>query len=225
MADYAATRDRVEHYFDRTATEVWDRLTSDAPVSGIRATVRAGRDRMRAAMLAELPADMSGARVLDAGCGTGTMAVELAQRGAEVVAVDISPSLIDIARDRAPQGLNIRWEAGDMLDPRLGRFDHILAMDSMIYYSAADVAGLLHRAAPRLSGCFVFTLAPRTPALMAMWHMGQLFPRSDRSPTLVPHRAADIRTALDGKGRLRESTRIKSGFYISQALVFEGGLA
>ncbi len=98
MADYAATRDRVEHYFDRTATQVWDRLTSDAPVSGIRATVRAGRDRMRAAMLAELPADLRGARVLDAGCGTGTMAVELAQKGAEVVAVDISPSLIAIAR-------------------------------------------------------------------------------------------------------------------------------
>jgi magnesium-protoporphyrin O-methyltransferase len=225
MADYAATRDRVEHYFDRTATQVWDRLTSDAPVSGIRATVRAGRDRMRAAMLAELPANLSGARVLDAGCGTGTMAVELAQRGAEVVAVDISPSLIDIARDRAPQGLNIRWEAGDMLDARLGRFDHILAMDSMIYYSATDIAALLHRAAPRLSGRFVFTLAPRTPALMAMWRMGQLFPRSDRSPTMVPHRAADIRTALGGKGTLREATRIKSGFYISQALVFEGGLA
>jgi len=52
MADYAATRDRVEDYFDRTATKTWERLTSDAPVSGIRATVRAGRDRMRALMLA-----------------------------------------------------------------------------------------------------------------------------------------------------------------------------
>ncbi len=225
MADYAATRDRVEHYFDRTATQVWDRLTSDAPVSGIRATVRAGRDRMRAAMLAELPADLRGARVLDAGCGTGTMAVELAQRGAEVVAVDISPSLIAIARDRADAALNIRWESGDMLDPRLGHFDHILAMDSMIYYSAKDIAALLHRAAPRLSGRFVFTLAPRTPALMAMWHMGQLFPRSDRSPTMVPHRAADIRTALGGKGHLSEGTRIKSGFYISQAFIYQGGRA
>ena len=45
--EYQATRDRVETYFDRTATKTWERLTSDAPVSGIRATVRAGRDQMR----------------------------------------------------------------------------------------------------------------------------------------------------------------------------------
>ena len=89
MTQYAATRDRVEHYFDRTATKVWERLTSDAPVSGVRATVRAGRDRMRALMLAQLPDDLRGARILDAGCGTGAMAVELAQCGADVVAVDI----------------------------------------------------------------------------------------------------------------------------------------
>ena len=44
---YESTRNTVETYFDRTATKTWERLTSDAPVSGIRATVRAGRDRMR----------------------------------------------------------------------------------------------------------------------------------------------------------------------------------
>jgi len=225
---YSATRDRVETYFDRSATKVWERLTSDAPVSGIRATVRAGRDRMRALMLAELPADLRGARVLDAGCGTGTMAVELAQRGAQVVAVDISPALIEIARKRAPEGLAIDWHAGDMLDPALGRFDHVVAMDSMIYYSAADIAALLHKAAPRLAGRFIFTLAPRTPALMAMWRLGKLFPRADRSPVMIPHRALDIRAAMAAAhvpGHLTEVGRITSGFYISQALAFEGGRA
>ena len=63
---YEATRTQVETYFDRTATQAWERLTSDAPVSGIRATVRAGRDRMRDVLLAQLPADLTGARVLDA---------------------------------------------------------------------------------------------------------------------------------------------------------------
>ncbi len=91
MADYSATRDRVEHYFDRTATKVWERLTSDAPVSRIRETVRQGRDRMRSAMMARLPDDLAGYRVLDAGYGTGLMTAELAARGADVVAVDISP--------------------------------------------------------------------------------------------------------------------------------------
>jgi magnesium-protoporphyrin O-methyltransferase len=227
MADYAATRDRVERYFDRTATEVWARLTSDAPVSGIRATVRAGRDRMRALILAQLPQDLRGARVLDAGCGTGALSVALAARGAEVVAVDIAPQLIAIARERVPEGLRARIHlvAGDMMDPALGAFDHVVAMDSMIYYGAADIARLLGSAAPRVSGRFVFTLPPRTPALMAMWRLGRLFPRRDRSPVMVPQSAAAIAAALRAAGvpgRLTEVGCIRSGFYISAAHLFEG---
>lgn len=228
MADYAATRDRVEHYFDRSATKVWERLTSDAPVSGVRATVRAGRDRMSKLMLAQLPEDLRGARILDAGCGTGAMAVELAQRGADVVAVDISPALVGIAEKRMPANLagHITWVAGDMLDATNGVFDHALAMDSMIYYSAPDIAALLGKASPRINGKFVFTLPPRTPALMAMWRVGKLFPRADRSPTMIPQTTAGVANELrnaDVKGRLIEVERIKSGFYISNALVFEGG--
>ena len=44
---YQDRRSRLETYFDRTASKTWEQLTSDAPVSRIRATVRAGRDRMR----------------------------------------------------------------------------------------------------------------------------------------------------------------------------------
>ncbi len=80
---YATRRAQLETYFDRTAVEAWARLTSDAPVSRIRATVRAGRDAMRAELLSWLPADLSGRRLLDAGCGTGALALEAARRGAD----------------------------------------------------------------------------------------------------------------------------------------------
>lgn len=230
MTQYATTRDRVEDYFDRSATKTWERLTSDAPVSGVRATVRAGRDRMRSLLLAQLPEDLRGCRILDAGCGTGAAAVEMAARGAEVVAVDISPALIEIARKRAPVNLagHIDWYAGDMLDAKWGRFDHVVAMDSMIYYTAADIATLLGRAAKRVDGKFIFTLPPRTPALMAMFRVGKLFPRSDRSPQMIPQTTAGLANALriaGVRGRLKEIERVKSGFYISTALTFEGASA
>ena len=67
-------------------------------MSGIRATVRAGRDRMRDVLINQLPSDLKGARILDAGCGTGALAFELATRGADVIGVEISPQLIEIAK-------------------------------------------------------------------------------------------------------------------------------
>jgi len=227
MSNYDSTRDRVEHYFDRTATKVWERLTSDAPVSGIRATVRAGRDKMRDVMLNELPADLTGLRVLDAGCGTGLASFELAKRGADVVAVDIAPELIKIAKARCPDNLRkqIDFQAGDMFHRSLGNFDHAFAMDSMIYYTDETLVSLLKANESRIRGKFVFTLAPRTPLLMAMFRVGKLFPRSDRSPVMIPHStkklASDLR--ISGvQGRLAEVQRVTSGFYISQCLRFGG---
>ena len=134
MPSYSETRDRVETYFDQTATETWAKLTSDAPVSRIRETVRQGRDRMRGIMLDTL-GDVKGKTVLDAGCGTGAMTRELADRGAEVVACDISPALINIAETRLPERLkgHVRFEACDMLQTNLGAFDHVVAMDRLIY--------------------------------------------------------------------------------------------
>src|SRR6478735_765502 len=99
-ASYDARRGELTTYFDRTAVDAWSRLTSDAPVSRIRATVRAGRDAMRDTLLSWLPDDLSGQRILDAGCGTGALSLAAARRGATVVAIDVSPTLIGLARER-----------------------------------------------------------------------------------------------------------------------------
>ena len=161
---YHQRRNEIETYFDRTAVAAWSRLTSDAPVSGIRATVRAGRDRMRATLLDFLPADLRGCRLLDAGCGTGALAVEAAKRGADVVAVDLSPTLVALAQERLPASLGegrIQFVAGDMLDPSFGRFDAVVAMDSLIHYSLADMTAMLAKLAQRSTRQVVFTYAPR----------------------------------------------------------------
>ncbi len=226
---YIAKRGQLLTYFDRTAVEAWARLTSDAPVSKIRATVRAGRDAMRATILDYLPPDLTGARVLDAGCGTGALAVEVARRGAHVVAIDLSPTLVDLARERIAGSFgrgSIAFRSGDMLDPALGRFDHVIAMDSLIHYNTADMAEAVTRLAERVDRSIVFTYAPRTLPLALMYGVGKIFPRSDRSPAIVPVGPAAIAAKLDASVPQRDgapawrrgrSRRIATGFYISQA--------
>lgn len=222
---YHQRRGEIETYFDRTAAAAWSRLTSDAPVGKVRATVRAGRDRMRATLLGFLPEDLRGCRLLDAGCGTGALAVEAAKRGADVVAVDLSPTLVALARERLPSSLGsgrIDFRSGDMLDPKLGTFDHIVAMDSIIHYSLTDTVHVLSRLAAMSRSGIHFTYAPRTPALAVMHTLGKVFPKGNRSPAIVPHATADLYKAVARDEKLKEwglarNARVSSGFYISHA--------
>lgn len=224
---YTNRRQQLTEYFDQTATKAWEQLTSDEPVSGIRATVRAGRDSMRNWLLDQLPEDLSGRRILDAGCGTGAFAVEAARRGADVTAIDVAENLIDIARSRTPDNLGsgrIEFRVGDMCDERLGEFDHAVAMDSLIHYQPQDVLGVLRDLAKRCGRSVLFTFAPRTRALAAMHMVGRLIPhRHHRAPSIVPINESELReqldsTMADGGWRVNNDRRVTSGFYISQAM-------
>lgn len=223
---YESRREQLETYFDRTAAEAWSRLTSDAPVGRIRATVRAGRNRMRDTLLSWLPLDLQGARLLDAGCGTGALAVEAANRGADVVAVDISPTLIELAQQRSAslQGPGrLTFRVGDMLDPTLGRFDYTVAMDSLIHYRASDTVSVLGRLAEHVGEAILFTFAPRTPLLALMHAVGRLFPRSDRAPSIEPVAAETLLGLIEDEPGLRHwepgrTQRVSSGFYTSEAM-------
>jgi magnesium-protoporphyrin O-methyltransferase len=230
QATYLKQRDRIEHYFDRTAAQTWARLTSTAPVSGIRATVRAGRDQMRATLLSWLPQDLRGKRLLDAGCGTGALAVEVARRGADVVAIDLSPTLVALAESRTPAGLadgrgkgRIEFRSGDMLDPALGEFDYVVGMDSLIHYNRFDMLRVLSGFSARTRVAILFTFAPKNFALSAMITVGRMFPRKDRAPFIEPVAEEVLRELITASPdfaefQITQTRKISSGFYTSQAM-------
>lgn len=65
------------------------------------------------------------ATVLDAGCGTGRVAIELARRGIDVVGVDAEDDMLATARERAPQ---IEWVTSDLTELDLGRTFDVVVM-------------------------------------------------------------------------------------------------
>ena len=220
---YAVKREKLAAYFDGTAQKAWIDLTSDVKVSGIRATVRAGRAQMRATLLGWLPRDLRRVRVLDAGCGTGSLSMEAACRGAEVTAVDIAGGLVDIARERCASFHGhgrIHWLVGDMLDPAFGRFEHVVAMDSLIHYAPEQMVDALAGLTRNTGKSVLFTFAPKTRLLATMHRAGKLFPRSDRSPAIVPVAEDELRARLASLPgwRIGRTHRVSSGFYTSQAM-------
>jgi SAM-dependent methyltransferase len=96
--------------------------------------------------------ESGGSRVLDAGCGTGRVAIELAARGFSVTGVDADAEMLAIARDKAP---DLTWITADLAD--LGgsvdpRFDLVvLAGNVMIFLDPGTEERVLRGLAARLS--------------------------------------------------------------------------
>ena len=89
-----------------------------------------------------------GARVLDAGCGTGRVAVELARRGYQVTAADNDTSMLAVARTHD----EIRWFEGDLATLELGeRFHLVVAAGNVVGFLAPGSGpGVLARLAAHL---------------------------------------------------------------------------
>jgi len=84
--------------------------------------------------------------VLDVGCGTGVpTARQLADAGCEVVGIDSSPVMLELARKNVPEGIFVEREVHDLggLHPRQGRFDGAVAFFSLLTLDRAGVAKAL----------------------------------------------------------------------------------
>lgn len=141
-----------EHYDER-----WDSLAAS------------GVDVHGEADLVDSLLTTPGARVLDAGCGTGRVAIELARRGYATVGVDVDPDLLARARDKAP---SLEWVDGDLatLTPGTapGPFAAgVLAGNVMIFVARGTEADVVAKVSERLApgGLVVagFQLSGRLP--------------------------------------------------------------
>jgi len=90
-----------------------------------------------------------GPGILDLGCGTGNLALRLAARGLHVTGVDLSPDMLDVAREKTPASAAVRWvQAGaveliDYFPPRT--FDTITSVLLFSELSVSEQTETLHQ--------------------------------------------------------------------------------
>jgi len=81
--------------------------------------------------------------VLDAGCGTGRLAIELSRRAHRTVGVDRDAGMLDAARQKAP---DLVWVEGDLADPELvlaGPFDTVVMAGNVLIFVNPGTEGLV----------------------------------------------------------------------------------
>jgi SAM-dependent methyltransferase len=155
---------RVEHHFMARPTEDSSRPERRRSTKRHAPTFERGDDYDRRwEELAEHGADIhgeanlveallrerGGRRVLDAGCGTGRVAIELAKRGYETLGVDIDPTMLDTARRKAR---DLRWVLSDLARLSLDdRFDLVmLAGNVVVFVGPGNEREVLRRMADHL---------------------------------------------------------------------------
>jgi SAM-dependent methyltransferase len=89
--------------------------------------------------------------VLDAGCGTGRVAIELVARGIDTVGVDLDRDMIDAARRKAP---TIDWHCADLATVGLDRTFAVVVMagNVLLFARPQDRSAIVTNLAAHVSG-------------------------------------------------------------------------
>jgi ubiquinone/menaquinone biosynthesis C-methylase UbiE len=99
----------------------------------------AHNDHYHSFLLQHLPSNCH--RALEIGCGTGAFARRMAKRSEHVLALDLSPEMIRLARERSTQFPNIEFRLADVLELTLpaGSFDAIASIATLHHLPLTEV--------------------------------------------------------------------------------------
>ena len=166
----------------------------------------AHNDHYHNLLLRHLPSNCQ--NVLEIGCGTGALARVLAQRAEHVLALDLSPEMIRVARERSTQFPNIEFQLADVRDTpfNFGSFDCIATIATLHHLPLSEMF-LKMKAALKPGGVLLvldlFESAGLLDSLsnlvaipvsvsLRLIHHGRLLPRREVRDAWAAHERHDI---------------------------------
>ncbi len=121
--------------------EIFDKSAADYD-SWYRSKMGAYVDQVETDLVMSYLDIRPGMKVLDLGCGTGNFSIKLAEKGCQVLGVDISQEMLAIAREKAEaKGLAIDFRQMDLMDLNLNDGEFDLALTVTAFEFIEDIEG------------------------------------------------------------------------------------
>ena len=210
----------VERYFNgEEGFGRWNKIYSESDdVNGVQQEIRDGHAQTIDKVLSWAQAD--GRTVCDLGCGVGSLAIPLAQKGATVSASDISNAMATEASKRAAAAgiTTATFETSDMENVS-GEYDTVSCIDVMIHYPTDKMVGLVDKLCALSKDKIYVSFAPKTPQLAVLKKVGSLFPGPSKATRAYLHKEEDVVAALAKNGfKVDRSHLTSQNFYFSLLL-------
>ena len=214
----------VHKYFETSGFSRWTAIYGSGDIPPIWKVIRDGHQRAIEAVSSFIDGDASHS-ALDAGCGTGNLSIELANRGYEVDAFDVSAPMIHFAKyinSGRTNGIPPTFMVGDIaaLAGEKKTYDLVCCLDVLFHYPYDEVAKMLTQLANLSSHKVIGSFALRTPFNDFWMKVGQRFHAKNRMTKLFMFSYDQVEQILYRAGfKMKRTKRIKFFFYDS--FVFE----
>ena len=211
-------KNMLRSYFNGNGFNRWASIYGSDKLSTVRSTVRQGHAVMMDRAFEwirslDLP---KGARILDAGCGTGLFSIRLAENGYAVTAVDIASQMVEKARQESiAKGTSDRIDFEvNTIEEVKGSYDAVVCFDVLIHYPAEGFVEAFGNLSNLTKGPIIFTFAPYNRILAFQHWLGGFFPKKERRTTIQMIRDNAMRDAMETTDmKIKSSEKISFGFY------------
>lgn len=211
-------KDRIQSYFDGAGFDSLRLVYGDEACDGFRSAIRRGHREVIETVVSWLdPSQGLGTRsVLDAGCGTGSLAVPLALAGARVDAIDFSAKMIEAAKERARRAQapldRLRFVVGDLASVS-EPYDVVVCIDVFARYSTEASMGILKQLCSLARSRTIFTYTPKKALDPVLLAIGGVVAKRRQAPPLHTHSKEAIAKTLQTLGwTIHRQVQISAGW-------------
>lgn len=223
----------VKIYFNTAGFDRWRKIYGETDdVNKVQLDIRKGHAQTVEKVLKWLDEEggVEGISICDAGCGTGSLAIPMALKGAAVSASDISSAMASEAQRRYEAAVAAgataprtppKFEALD-LESCSGKYHTVTCLDVMIHYPQDKADGMISHLASLAEHRLIISFAPKTLAYSILKRIGELFPGPSKATRAYLHAEADVEAALARAGfKVAKREMTATSFYFSRLLEAE----